>query len=426
MTEIEPDSEHSERGPSTAHRWLACPGSVRLSRGIPNEAGIEAAYGTVFHEFAAFCVQHGLDPQGFVGATMVVEPHGVIEFDQEMADYMQNGLDLIESLLDEQTRLVVEKQVSLSEWIGPGEFGTTDVTIVDLQNWRITCFDWKYGAGVPVSPVRNEQAMLYVLGAWSEFARDLFQQAVFDRDPSGATEASAPWAEDIEVQIIIEQPRAPGGGGVWKTSMGYLLEEGRRIREGARLTEEPDAPFVPGEKQCKFCPAARENVCRTRAEHLLSLAHIDLDLIEMVPEAPLDLPKAITPEARSRILLHREQIKQYLDDLHAEAYHDYEAGREVPWLKMVEGRKPPRQWRDPAKAEMILRRRLGEEAFHDPKMLSPAEVQKTVGKRTYREHIHRHVDEGEAKQILVPEDDPRVPIKNSLDYLPDPDNDTLV
>ena len=57
MTDDIEEDAHSERGPSTAHRWRPCPASVRLSRGLPNTAGIEAAYGTVFHEVAALCLE---------------------------------------------------------------------------------------------------------------------------------------------------------------------------------------------------------------------------------------------------------------------------------------------------------------------------------------------------------------------------------
>ena len=425
MTDIT-EEEHSERGPSTAHRWIECPGSVLKSRGIPNVAGIEAARGTVFHEVAAMCVQHGLDPFGFVGLKILVPPHGEIEFDREMADNMLPGLDLIESYLTDKTILLVEKRVSLENWVGENEFGTADVTIIDVENWRITGLDWKYGAGVPVQPNRNPQAMLYLLGAWSDHAHDIFQEAVLAGDPSGATEAGAPWAEDVEVNIIIEQPRAPGGGGFWQTNMGYLLAEGERIRAAADLTQEPDAPVIAGEKQCTFCPAARVNACRERADYLLGMAMIHLDSIEAAPEEEIVLPKAIEPAARSRILLHRSQIKQYLDELHEEAYKDYEMGRPVPGMKMIAGRRPPRAWKDEKKAEAILKSRLGNDAYHPPKVISPTEAEKTVGKRTFREQYKRHVFEGEAKPVLVPEDNPGEALKNYLDYLPDPDIENLV
>ncbi len=411
--------EHSERGPSTAHRWTKCPASVRLSRGLPNTAGIEAARGTVFHEIAALCVEFGLDPAGFIGFEMEVEPHGMIEFDADMAHYMQPGLDLIESYRSDDCLMIVEKKVSLSEWVGEGEFGTTDLTIIDFANWRIICFDWKYGAGVPVSPIRNKQAMLYTLGAWSEVARDAFHQRVLEQAPHLE---DAPW-DDVEVVIVIEQPRAPGGGGVWKTDMHYLLAEGARIRAAADLTLEPDAPVVPGEDQCKFCKAAQYNTCTARAQHLLGMMGLALDEIETAPvEEPLVLERALSPEARSRLLRHAAQIKSYLDDLHKEAYHDAETGRPVPGLKLVEGRSLPRSWTDPTKAESILVKRLGEDAYAPRSILSPAQIEKVVGKKGFATSYARHVTKPDGKPILVSDEDPREARRSSTDYLPDSDD----
>ena len=70
-----------------------------MSRGLPNTVGIEAAYGTVFHDYAADCAELGLDPQHFVGDGFDTgDGFGWLEFDQAMADNMlfpdtQEGID---------------------------------------------------------------------------------------------------------------------------------------------------------------------------------------------------------------------------------------------------------------------------------------------------------------------------------------------
>lgn len=422
-----PKGEHSERGPSSAHRWRACKGSVLKSRLLSSSAGIDAAMGTVFHEFAAICLEHDLDPHGFVGAKMEVEPHGVLEFDHEMANAMLGGLDILKGLEGPDCIMVVEQIVSLEEWVGPGEFGTTDCVILDFDNWRIIAFDWKYGAGVPVSPEMNDQAILYVLGAWSTFVRDMWLERLYADAETNDTrfDEEMPWEEDIEVQIMIEQPRAKGGGGTWITSMGALLREGRRIRQDAEETLNPDAPLNPGEKQCKFCPAARHNTCEARARYLLEMARVDFDALEEDFENgdEIEFPKALSPEARSQVLMHKQMIEQYLDQLHKEAYHDAEHGRPVPGMKMIEGRHPARAWVDPHKAEAVLKGRLGDDAYEPRKVLSPAVAQKVVGTKVYEATIKRHVNYGESRPILVAETEAGEPIANFLSDLPDPEDD---
>lgn len=428
------DDEHSERGPSTAHRWRPCPGSVRKSRGLPDTAGTEAAFGTVFHDFAATCVEVGIDPQGFVGDTMYVEGFGHIEFDQAMADNMLNGLDYLWAAADSPgAKMIVEKRVSLERWVGPGEFGTTDAAICDPIRWRMIGFDWKYGQGVPVSPERNDQAILYLLGAWSSFARDMFAQFLVDQEEE--TEGPRPiqpgrtyltldnidderpgWEDDIAVTIVIEQPRAPGGGGVWETNLGWLLREGAKIRRDADLTLEPDAPIVPGEKQCKFCAAAKFNTCKERVKNLLESVGGDFDDLEddFIAEEPMNLfdKRALSPEARSQLLLHSDQIKKMLEELHLEAYRDAESGRPVPGMKLVDGRNPPRKWLQPKMAEVIVEHEFGADKAFTKKLLSPTQVEEVVGKRVYRERFQRMVNKGQSKPQLVPDTDKRDPIPN--------------
>lgn len=418
MTVRDDDIAHSEMGPSTAHRWRACPGSVALSRGIPNTAGIEAAYGTMFHEIAATCVEFYLDPQGFVGDQMEVKPHGLITFDQAMADNMLYGLDLLWALSDTPgVKRIIEQRVSLEAIVGKGEFGTTDCAIIDVLNRRIYVFDWKYGAGVPVGPVRNDQAILYFLGVWHDHAYEMFYDATYEAAGGGGAWEDAPWEEDIEVVIMIEQPRAPGGGGTWTTTVGELLAEGAKIKRDAELAKSDRGAFIfnPGPKQCQFCPAARLNICEARARMALEEAGLDFDALAedfaLGAEPEIRHPRALTPEQRSQVLLHRSLIEKYLEQLHEEAYADAKMGRPVPGLKLVDGRNPPRKWKDEKRAELLLEHDLGSKAF-TKKLLTPTQVEEAVGKREYKARFDRMVNYGESKAILVPETDKR-------DRLPD-------
>lgn len=394
---------HSELGASGAHRWRPCPGSVALSRGLPDNPSIFAAEGTVFHEVASWCLELGLEPHGFIGTKIDVPPFGLLTFDKAMANHMVAGLDFLRAVADSPgARMLVETRLNLGEWTLPGEFGTADAIVMDPTNWRMTVFDWKYGAGVPVSPDENPQAILYALGAWSTVAGEFFYDAYLARGDENTDLYSMP---DVEVHIVIEQPRAQGGGGVWKTTLSELLAEGEKIRQDALRTKDPNAPLVPGDKQCKFCRAARFNACEARAKFVLSMAMEDFDALDQDFDlgVPLVVPQALSPEARSQVLLHKGMIEKFLEQLHKEAYHDAQHGRPVPGMKLILGRSPARAWTDPDKAAIVLERRLGAEAYHPPKLLSPAQVEETVGKKAFKDAYANFVRTGEGQPILVPE-----------------------
>jgi hypothetical protein len=115
--------------------------------------------------------------------------------------------------------------------------------------------------------------------------------------------------------------------------------------------------------------------------------------------------RAMTPEQRSQILLHRKMIDKWLDQLHEEAMRDAEAGRPVPGMKLVDGRSA-RVWRDEAKAEFVLTHAFGEEAF-SRKLVSPAQAEEKVGKKAFQRDFGMFVEKQEPKPILVPLDHKR-------------------
>lgn len=424
---------HSKRSPSTAHRWRLCPGSVEEEEGLPDTAGEDAIQGTVFHDYAADCIELGLEPFGLVGDRMLCEDNKYREFTREMATKMLSGLYMFWALADSPgAELFVERRVNLANWIGPDESGTADIFIIDVFKWRLVTGDWKWGAGVPVHPEMNDQGMLYTGGVWDTFAHDRFRDAYElgeTKDRFGSWEEAR---NNIEVVIIIEQPRAPGGGGVWKTDMGFLLKELKRVRKDADATLVPGAPRVPGEKQCQFCKAAYFNTCKARSEYIADMMGVLLDDLadDLAVGAELELydRRSLTPEQRSQILLNKKLITSWLEKLHEEAMEDAKRGRPVPGMKRVSGRSPARSWRDEEKAKIILEHDFKEEAY-SKKLRSPTYVEDEVGKQKYRERFEPLVDVGTPSIILVPENDPRAPVLSDdelLDSLLEEEADDLL
>ncbi len=395
------EGEHSLRGPSGATGWRRCHGKINAERGLPDKVGREAAEGTVFHEYAAMCLMFDLEPEHFpLGTIHKVDGHE-IEFDEDMQHFMHEGLDWVRDRLEPGDILLIERKVDISPWAGTGEFGTADVIIIKVRKRRIINFDWKYGKGVPVSPVKNDQMYLYSLGAWNDYAEALFKGV----DPA-----------EIAVDFHIEQPRAQGGGGDWPTTMAEVLAEGVKIREDALATMDPNAPRTPGEKQCLFCRAAGQ--CAEQQKYLLGVFGQKFDdifeAIDLSVGPAFDDPADVSLEVRSFVLLHWKAFKRYVDKVHALTLHDLKCGREVPLLKAIEG-KPGKRFYAPetiaeATKEMIAL--VGEDKAFETKLISPAVAEKEVGKKKFAEKMKPFVGQPRGKIQLVPLDDKRPAIQD--------------
>lgn len=401
MVSEDGELEHSIRGPSGATGWRRCKGKINAERGLPDVPTRAAAEGTVFHEYAAMCLMFGLDPEDFPLGVKHQQDGFEIEFDEDMQHYMHEGLAWVRERVEPGDILLVERRVDISPWAGAGEFGTADVLIIKRAKRHIINFDWKYGKGVPVSPIRNDQMYLYNLGGWNDYAKRIFKGV----DPS-----------EIKVTFHIEQPRAPGGGGTWHTDMADCLAEGKLIREDALATMDPEAPRTPGEKQCLFCKAASQ--CREQQEYLLRVFGQKFEDIEEGIELGVgpafDDPERLTLETRSYILLHWKAFKRYVDRIHALVLHDLKAGKEVPLLKAVTGRGGHRAFiaDHEAEAGKWLAAQIGKEQAYETKLISPAAAEKLVGKKAFGEHLKAFVTQPPGKPILVPLDDKRDPIQD--------------
>lgn len=85
---------HAELSPSSAVRWMQCPGSVAACRDLPDTSSKYADEGTDAHELAAKCLESGKDAAEFIGAAM--EKGTVV--DADMARYVQSYIDYVRAL----------------------------------------------------------------------------------------------------------------------------------------------------------------------------------------------------------------------------------------------------------------------------------------------------------------------------------------
>lgn len=154
MTKGHGDRAHSKYSASGAERYFACPGSVALSEGLPDKPSPWALEGTDAHEVL----------ERILVSSIRKEPTERLDHKGEMFHHGVNAARFILDLAERTpgSDVLVESRVYLS-FIHPEMFGTLDAAVVDYFG-TLHVFDYKYGAGKPVSPVKNLQMIFYALG----------------------------------------------------------------------------------------------------------------------------------------------------------------------------------------------------------------------------------------------------------------------
>jgi hypothetical protein len=341
---------HSVLGASSAHRWLACPGSIRLSEGIPKTSSTYADEGTAAHRIAEDCLRSGMDAAKYLGGLIPVNGANY-EVTREMVDAVQLYLDLVREDLCAApgSTIFVEHKFRLN-WLYDGLFGTNDTMICEPFG-VLKVYDFKYGAGVPVEADHNPQMMYYALGAAKGDAYE-------------------------EVELVIVQPRAPHVEGPvrrFRMSIEELTAWGKDVLlPGAKATEDENAPLNAGE-HCRFCPALA--VCPAQKALAVSVAK---EVFADKPASPPS-PDQLTNAELKKILDVSDLIEAWLGACRAYVQNLLETGRAKSvdiGYKIVAG-KASRSWKDEKAAESWLSMLLDDEAY-TKKLLSPAQAEKLL------------------------------------------------
>jgi len=328
---------HSSLGASGAHRWLPCPGSLREAEGIPDETSAYAAEGTAAHALLEQCLTLAVPAEQFVGEVM-----GGFEIKKEMAEAVQVAVDYVNLRLKTAQGMYLETVVSLAPLDPPVEmFGTADVVLIFED--MIEVVDLKFGAGVFVDAVDNEQGAYYLSGAALQFP------------PKG------------QYRFTVVQPRIDwnddGPVRSWDLDTLELAEWMDRLIAGARAALAPDAPLVPGKKQCKFCRAKK--TCSALRESVNDMARSTFDI--MAPPAP---------ETLAELLDKADAAEEQIKALRAFAYRELETGRDVPGWKLVE-KRATRKWASEDEILIHAKRRGQLRKVTKTVLLSPAQAEKT-------------------------------------------------
>ncbi len=244
---------HSKFSASGAERWFNCPGSVALSEGVPDKETEWSKEGTLAHEL----LENILRVMILAGSTKVFYPQASRQFTKEMIHHGTNAANFIMGLYAKTpgSEVMVETRIYLS-FIHPEMFGTFDGAVVDHFG-TLHVFDYKYGAGHAVSPVKNLQMIFYGIGLAHKYGWN------FKR-----------------VRLWIYQPRIKGYDGpiFWELSILELKAYVDDFKRAVDRVEENPNEYNEG-SWCHWCKA--KSKCPLKNEARLERA------INIFQSAPL-------------------------------------------------------------------------------------------------------------------------------------------
>lgn len=252
---------HAALGPSSAHRWMACPASVRLSSEVPRPGSSAAAEeGTAAHAVAEILLRRALDLPSATQERDVQDRYGSVYDLYQMRD---DVTPYVERVLGASAQAGPRSFTTLEQRVVtnvPGVFGTADAVVT--APGLVHVLDLKFGRGVRVDAPGNPQLRCYALGALLD----------------------AIMIHDVRtVRMTIVQPRL-NHESTAEMDADDLLAWGDVLRQAVDRTRDPDAPAVPGESQCRWCPA--QAVCRVRVASVFDAVGIDLDDVDAQPALP--------------------------------------------------------------------------------------------------------------------------------------------
>lgn len=395
------DKKHAVLSPSSSSRWLACPASVALSKGIPNESSAFAEEGTRAHEYAesaALLVRAGTyapDHVVFAGAD---------EEMREAVDFYARKLQEIAPA--ERTVFEVECGLSLRGITGEEQSnGTADCLIITGSTLHIV--DFKYGRGVKVEAVHNTQLAIYALAAIDFYG--LF-------------------SEIKNVVLHIVQPRL-NHYDAWPVSAATLEEFRKAVAERAELAMSLyDAPehvrdehFDAGCEVCQFCLA--KSKCPKFTEHarqgvidafpvLSNEAKAELENVLVVPADAASLAKAYGAI---------DAIELWVKTVRETMHRRLANGEKIEGYKLVSGRPGNRKWKDEKEAEALMKKmRVKEPQMYERKLISPTKAERLVkaeaiGPRQWKQ-LEELVERPEGKPAVALASDPRPALTLADDF----------
>lgn len=373
--------QHASISPSSFKRVRLCPASYKFAQQFQTYSTNAAAEeGTALHEAVEHMLDFDIVEPGYVtenGITLTAEHISVAE---DVATWVLNqGFE----------QMWLEERMPIGKALGLNNpdlmWGTSDQ--ISLKEDELWIVDYKFGF-IDVDPKGNDQALCYLTGAlyWLETVKG------YDLDK-------------IKTYFnVIIQPKA-GGVKIAEVYPKDMDEIRNGIRQAVSIAMSDDAPFNPGEEQCRFCPAAGK--CEAQAEWLLG---DDFDIIDEAPEI-----EGLPATRIAQILQKDKAIRAFLDSVKAKALMMLSSGQQIPGFKRVQGQARARYIDDDEVIEACQDAGLDLDVVAPRKPIAQSYMKKHLGKDVVESLIERP----QGAITIAPISDSRKALDSDFDVIDD-------
>lgn len=315
LTQYAPlNQPHAPLAPSSAARWVQCPGSVvgQLASPLPDDDPEASEEGTAAHELGATIlrgdpVPHTDDAEMFESAAM----------------YGNTILKLVSQQV-EHVELHIEERVTCPT-IHEHNYGTPDAWMFNRATMTLDVFDFKYGHGY-VEVFENWQLMNYAVG--------ILLQLGIKTTP-------------MTINLHIIQPRSyhrDGPHRIWSLRLADLYEYEARLRAAAHAAMADNPPFVTG-PECKYCRA--RNTCPA----LLTVGYSAIEASSR--SMPLEMTPQVTGMVLRQVRTAMARLTAIETGLTQQAEHILRNGGRVPGYHL-ESKPSARSWKVPTTEVIAL------------------------------------------------------------------------
>lgn len=370
---------HAPLSPSKRIRYRSCPGSAKYPDTVAS--GPAAIDGTHSHTLLERCIKGGVtDPLINVGITLEDED-GTFTVNSERAQRVKVAIDYVRQRqlhLSGMCEVYAETRSDPARLVGRDDMsGHYDISIIGGGVFEL--IDYKDGMH-PVSAEKNPQMEQYAVGALAEYPVRPY-----------------PFAE---IWLTIIQPKLAAKGlpavSTWRTTVDDIMDRVVTAlqREGAAC-DDPNAPRIPGEDQCRYCPA--KGFCPEFAAYTLNSAGISFPNTtetarqvmnnstilnipsDMVEQAAGKDPTSMAPEEIVRIIEAAPLLRQMIAAVEEEALRRLNDGKAIPGLKLVAGRGS-RKWAlpDDQIADKLKTMGVPKDVIWRTTLVSPAQIEKAA------------------------------------------------
>jgi hypothetical protein len=397
---------HAIASPSSSEKWLACANSLAAEMGQPDTADTAADLGTDKHSLLTDCLTFGTDASLYLGRIMV-KGHKV---DEAFAADVQNVVDNVRARIQNYENLGYRVEMDLEQDVPidhiTGEKGATGRADVVLRVYTtlgdfVEVIDAKFGYS-EVTAEENPQLKLYGAGIIEKYALtdDFMHVTLIIEQPARSKESIE--APSIRVTALLDWVEK-----VAKPAAHVALY----LRESA-LEMPGTYKFIPQnfkvtEKGCQWCKAAA--VCPARVAHVEEAIGSSFEAIED-DERDMKINASLIPASKLAAKFEAlEIIEDWIKAVRARIELELLAGKSIPGVKLVAGKKGNRQWASDEEAEAMLKKfRVKLDQMYSFKLLGPKPILEVMKDRPRQlKHIEALIVQPAGKPHVALDSDKR-------------------